>query len=452
MKNQKTLYIMLSLLILVAPGGVQAEEDSAELTPANLLYRQAHINLQTVDAAEEKYIKNDKGLEETIENGWEKSPYVIELIEKNKKAITFLKKAARQESNHEMFMKTVPQYSFVTETPNYFKEIRLFELLLAEGEKFYSERKINQAEENYALAMRVVLHLGQEKFQTLIAELIRLIFIEKGYDVIERSLNRTQHSLQYYQEMQKTLESILKNQDFLANAFTREEALLQTAPAYFMTEVASNIIGSDEMKDKGTIIRFVLFRTYFLNAFMQHLKRSYSHATEICFRTARIAMQENKPQVFEQWRKTAEERLNKNENDILRYAYWLFNRKKAAENLGYKFAVMAMPSFEKSTNRYHFVHNKLVILTVACAIKQYKISNKKFPQTLEALVPDFIDSIPVDTYNEFKSLSYIQKDNKAYIYSFGLDKENDRAEKMFSWKEFNEDNTIIDGDIVLILE
>lgn len=64
---------------------------------------------------------------------------------------------------------------------------------------------------------------------------------------------------------------------------------------------------------------------------------------------------------------------------------------------------------------------------VACALEQYRMANEKFPDTLQALVPNFIAALPKDTLTG-EPFKYAKAgDNQFTLYSIGWDENDDEG-------------------------
>jgi hypothetical protein len=53
----------------------------------------------------------------------------------------------------------------------------------------------------------------------------------------------------------------------------------------------------------------------------------------------------------------------------------------------------------------------------AMAIERYRLANRTLPQSLNQLVPQYLSSLPVDPYNEGKSLRYVAGANGQFMLS-----------------------------------
>ena len=60
------------------------------------------------------------------------------------------------------------------------------------------------------------------------------------------------------------------------------------------------------------------------------------------------------------------------------------------------------------------------------AIERYRLKHNKPPVSLDLLVPDFIEAVPVDPYSG-ESLLYKQDADSVVVYSVGLNRRDDHG-------------------------
>lgn len=77
------------------------------------------------------------------------------------------------------------------------------------------------------------------------------------------------------------------------------------------------------------------------------------------------------------------------------------------------------------------------VIETACAVERYALANGRFPETLEALVPAYLEAVPPDPFDGLP-LRYIPGEAGYIVYSIGRDREDDGG---------NRHNR--DGDIVM---
>ena len=84
-------------------------------------------------------------------------------------------------------------------------------------------------------------------------------------------------------------------------------------------------------------------------------------------------------------------------------------------------AAAVMPALESTIEAaWHARHNRDVV-DLTLALHQYQRANKAFPDSLDALVPDYLPSLPTDLFDG-QPLRYKLQDAKPTIYSIGANR------------------------------
>lgn len=89
------------------------------------------------------------------------------------------------------------------------------------------------------------------------------------------------------------------------------------------------------------------------------------------------------------------------------------------------FSRMLMPALGNAASRFARAQNSVDLARIACALERYHLSHKEYPETLTALVPEFIEKLPHDIING-EPLKYRRTDNGRFIlYSVGWNETDD---------------------------
>jgi hypothetical protein len=82
-------------------------------------------------------------------------------------------------------------------------------------------------------------------------------------------------------------------------------------------------------------------------------------------------------------------------------------------------AAMLFPSLEAAVKRYAYAQSSVDMARVACALERFRLANGEYPETLDALQPRFIESLPHDVIGG-QPLKYRRTDNGQFaLYSVG---------------------------------
>jgi len=107
------------------------------------------------------------------------------------------------------------------------------------------------------------------------------------------------------------------------------------------------------------------------------------------------------------------------EVDVLDHAH-------AWQVLPYKLlAVIAAPGFTKAVQTFAFDQTRVDEAQIVCALERYRLAHGKYPETLDGLVPQFIDKLPHDIIGG-QPLKYRRtSDGQFLLYSIGWDETDD---------------------------
>jgi len=82
-------------------------------------------------------------------------------------------------------------------------------------------------------------------------------------------------------------------------------------------------------------------------------------------------------------------------------------------------ASVTIPNFTKATQTMARNQTWADQARIACALERYRLANGKYPDTLAALMPQYLDKIPHDIING-KPMAYSCKDGQNFtLYSIG---------------------------------
>jgi len=97
-------------------------------------------------------------------------------------------------------------------------------------------------------------------------------------------------------------------------------------------------------------------------------------------------------------------------------------------------ALMAYPALTKSAIRFAQVQTYADLAQVACALERYRLAHGGYPETLDALTPNYIDKLPHDVING-QPLHYRRTESGHFIlYSIGWNEKDDGGQNAFTPK------------------
>jgi hypothetical protein len=89
------------------------------------------------------------------------------------------------------------------------------------------------------------------------------------------------------------------------------------------------------------------------------------------------------------------------------------------------FSRMLLPALGRAAEKCARAQSSVDLARIACALERYRLANGQFPDTLEALVPKFIEKLPYDVIGG-QPLKYRRSDDGLFVlYSVGLNETDD---------------------------
>ena len=91
------------------------------------------------------------------------------------------------------------------------------------------------------------------------------------------------------------------------------------------------------------------------------------------------------------------------------------------------FSALLLPGVSGVFQKTAFAQTGVEAVAVACALERYRLAHEKFPESLEALVPQFLAHVPRDVING-QPLKYRRGESNQYtVYSVGWNEIDDRG-------------------------
>jgi len=105
---------------------------------------------------------------------------------------------------------------------------------------------------------------------------------------------------------------------------------------------------------------------------------------------------------------------------------------------------MVFPAISASVTKMARIQAQLDLACVACALERFRLADGKYPDTLDALAPQFIAQLPHDIITG-QPLHYRRTDDGKFIlYSIGWDDKDDGG-KVFLTKNGTVDQKMATG-------
>lgn len=112
------------------------------------------------------------------------------------------------------------------------------------------------------------------------------------------------------------------------------------------------------------------------------------------------------------------------------------------------FAALLLPALDKALNKAILQQAKLELAKASIDIERYYLKNKVYPENLDALVPGYTDSVPLDPMSGI-SFTYNQLSKDSFeIYSVGRNGRDDGGNQA---KKHRKDNTVPTDDFLWVI-
>ncbi len=86
---------------------------------------------------------------------------------------------------------------------------------------------------------------------------------------------------------------------------------------------------------------------------------------------------------------------------------------------------MMLPAFEKCAQKYAYAQSSADMARVACALERHRLTQGNYPDSLDALTPGFIRSLPPDVIGGGSLKYHRTSDGQFALYSRGFERNND---------------------------
>ena len=94
-------------------------------------------------------------------------------------------------------------------------------------------------------------------------------------------------------------------------------------------------------------------------------------------------------------------------------------------------ALMLFPAIGRAVEKFALIQSSIDLARVACALERYRLAHGEYPESLDALVPQFIGKLPNDIING-QPLHYRRTDDgKFVLYSVGWNETDDGGTVVF---------------------
>ena len=412
---RKKLIIGLAVAVALLVSSHLWAEAASDETNAAVVYKNAGEMLTKMPA--DFVLKS----QEIIKNGWTSDDEEMRgVLIANKDAINEFKRASKIKDCD--FTKT--NITIVNNVKEFeAKNLRyLSRLVLLEARLFEKENKLDQALDDYISVLTLANNLEKQKNPIVMIKLLELFTKDLAYAPISLYVNRKDLTLNDYGKLLSELLKVREERVGLEDTFKNEE------------EMINNKMIKDLKHFKTT------------ENYVKEFSKEYYRVSNEQLRYLIDAYKENKYEKYKAKIKEFQKMvgIKNGKPGMLAPLKAEFFPKYAARIL---IAFTEKTYLEAFITHYYVINCKYDILTTAIAIKVYSKESGKTPGSLQEIVPKYLPEILIDPFDDFKPLKYKKTNMGWLVYSYGPDKTDDKANKIYDGS--SKDKT---GDIVFLSE
>ncbi|MBW7862917.1 MAG: hypothetical protein GX580_01085 [Candidatus Hydrogenedens sp.] len=97
-------------------------------------------------------------------------------------------------------------------------------------------------------------------------------------------------------------------------------------------------------------------------------------------------------------------------------------------------ASIALPALIRAHDTEWRIRTQFDLCRTGLAVERYRLANGRLPEALEELVPQYLDRVPPDPWNNGRPLSYrVREDGGFVVYSYAMNRQDDGGEEIDGW-------------------
>ncbi len=329
---------------------------------------------------------------------------VKNFLEKNKEAISWLKKGAAKE-----FCSFVKKSDPEPDTSNTSFRIHfLGHGLFWEAESFFAEKKHEQALENCLLLLSLSFHLGQNFESGLSGKMQQSALQVLFFELAKKHIDDPGIPESGWKKFLEQSLSLEQKETGLDIAF-------QNDANRTLRRIKSDLGKPGQLK--GIREKEVLSSS--LEEMLGEFSKIYKKAFE-----------SNRPELLESAYQSIKTEAAQYRKELKTLHQQCYESKShdSCKKIAKIFFELIVPAPVNTLTLYYESAARMKLLSAALTLKLYRLQKGEFPKTLELLMPEFLPEIPKDPFADFSKISYRQRDNQCLLYSWGPDHKDDQGQ------------------------
>ncbi|UCC95239.1 MAG: hypothetical protein JSW40_00400 [Candidatus Omnitrophota bacterium] len=355
----------------------------------------------------------DKKVEEVVGKGWRGEYKDLEGLLNRNKAMFMEFENGIQLKRCDFSFGKVYDNPFAQPFPNLLKVRNLSQLVLLKGRWHEAQNDYDEAMRNYLSLLTFTQHISQDRLlvSVMIATAVELM----ASVPLQQYLERDEVDMQLCKRIKDFLQRAEPQRSIIADAFKKEREAYMWAARVMSKKVG--IRDRDLMRSfrgvgskyYGLLVKYARTNSEtdkrYLEEELDFLSRRCS---TLCSALMEQYTSKDWPECIDKYLSSLKENLKTATRE---------EKDKGAELL----ACGTVPSLIKAVNSYYDPKAKLRILKLAAAIRLYIFQEGRLPDTLDNLIPDYLEAIPLDPWSG-QPLIYVRQGRQFTLYSFGPDR------------------------------
>ena len=375
------------------------------------------------------------------------------LVLQNEQAIENFKEGSRLEYCDFTFGRKIKN-TITDPVPDYSGAINLARLTILQAKLFEQDGKNDQALDNYLSVLRLICQLNRQDNFNLLSNMISVIVQRIVYVPLSGFIQRKDLTADQADLLVKEMISLHKKYLGLDKAYLEEKEIVRK----FMNDFARAVY-NDRNQNKFSKVFEDNYNALFqsiISAYSQNSLESYRKETEKMREQVEREIKEKQKFIFlcallgkntDKIKKIDIGIGSKNDFQDVSDIRDIFNF-YGPDLMAKYFVSVGSLEWGQLIPRYYIDIVNRDLLKTGAAVKSFEIKNRRFPDNLQVLVPDYLEDIPKDPFDDFKPLKFLKTGSGYSIYSFGPDKIDNKAEIVHSGKS---EKTEEKGDLVFVL-
>lgn len=380
-------------------------------------------------------------------------PKAAEYMKQYGPAIELFRQKAALPNDGAMFAPKLETYDPKVPGPKYAGVYILFRLVLLDLKLSAARGNVEQVQADVVADAQFLNQLSEQKSWLFITAIVQQACFRKAFPILEEVARGGTLDATQLRQILSLFDELATAQDFMegaidenvkwTHAMIRADVNAQTA-----AEARKNLSfwsrhAAKKMQDA------------------EYFSFIYKEVDEFTSREAeelRSAFRRNDPNAYAQFQKNnqaelagrARERRMQNEWSGLMEEIDGEGAVKAKLAEAAADSIIAVPArpYEKLITGYHVFWNSLNVLRTGLALTIFERAQKRSATKLAELTPNYMTSIPLDSFNPVAPLFYRRNQARFVVYSVGPKRKDDGGSGVFDWEAFAFDDSRSAGNIL----